>query len=250
MTASKKKPRKRSTIKNAVAIDRIDKMIPLIIENVRIAIKLESALDTGNEVIREIRGDAEHGPHWYGANCYNTVINSVTLNLALTLAKLSDPGAKRMRPNKRDVASIPLLLRLIKQKRCRSALIKRAHDWTPQIADLASEHEATVLREIDAAVAVYTGLMSNHEGRTAAATLKGFRDKKLAHSLINAVLKALPRFEQLFLLLNTAMEITAHTRLAVLGESWDPEDFRIEGRRQGKAFWEPAIRAVIEAEKN
>lgn len=187
MTASKKKPRKRSTIKNAVAIDRIDKMIPLIIENVRIAIKLESALDTGNEVIREIRGDAEHGPHWYGANCYNTVINSVTLNLALTLARLFDPGAKRMRPNKRDVASIPLLLRLIKQKRCRSALIKRAHDWTPQIADLASEHEATVLREIDAAVAVYTGLMSNHEGRTAAATLKGFRDKKLAHSLIDAV---------------------------------------------------------------
>ena len=193
MTASKKKPRKRSTIKNAVAIDRIDKMIPLIIENVRIAIKLESALDTGNEVIREIRGDAEHGPHWYGANCYNTVINSVTLNLALTLAKLFDPGAKRMRPNKRDVASIPLLLRLIKQKRCRSALIKRAHDWTPQIADLASEHEATVLREIDAAVAVYTGLMSNHEGRTAAATLKGnCRDKKLCAQPDQRCLKGAP----------------------------------------------------------
>ena len=134
MMASKRKPRKRSTIKNADAIYRIDKMVPLIIENVRIAIKLESALETGNEVVREIRGDAEHRPHWYGANCYNTVINSVTLNLALTLARLFDPGAKRMHPNKRDVASIPLLLRLIKQKRCRSALINRARDWTPQIA--------------------------------------------------------------------------------------------------------------------
>ena len=250
MMASKRKPRKRSTIKNADAIDRIDKMVPLIIENVRIAIKLESALETGNEVVREIRGDAEHGSHWYGADCYNTVINSVTLNLALTLARLFDPGRKRMHPNKRDVASIPLLLRLIKQKRCRSALAKRARDWTPRIAGMASLHEATVLREIDAAVAVYTGLMSNHKGRSAAATLKGFRDKKLAHSLIDTVLKLLPRFEQLFLLLNTAMEITAHTRLTVIGENWEPEDFRREGRRQGKAFWEPAIRAVIEAEKN
>jgi hypothetical protein len=69
MMASKRKPRKRSTIKNADAIDRIDKMVTLIIENVRIAIKLESALETANEVMREIRGDTEHGPHWYGASC-------------------------------------------------------------------------------------------------------------------------------------------------------------------------------------
>ena len=73
MMASKRKPRKRSTIKNADAIDRIDKMLPPIIENVRIAIKLESALETGNEVVREIRGDAEHRPHWYGANCYRAI---------------------------------------------------------------------------------------------------------------------------------------------------------------------------------
>ena len=98
-------------------------------------------------------------------------------------------------------------------------MAKRARDWTPRIAGMASLHEATVLREFDAAVAVYTGLMSNHKGRSAAATLKGFRDKKLAHSLIDTVLKLLPRFEQLFLLLNTAMEITAHTRLAVIGRT-------------------------------
>jgi hypothetical protein len=45
------------------------------------------------------------------------------------------------------------------------------------------------------------------------------------------------------------MAITRHLRLAINGESWTPEDFQREARRQGEAFWGPAIKGVIDAEK-
>ncbi|MDQ0467011.1 AbiU2 domain-containing protein [Labrys wisconsinensis] len=245
----KKSSKKRSIISKSYAVSRIDKMLPLIVENVRISIQLESMLETGNEVIGEIRGGEANGPHWYGAHCYNTVINSVILNFALSLAKLFDPGTKRIHPNKRDVASIPLLLRLMKQKRCQAALVARSRQWTSEMGSIVQHHEAIAQREIDEALAAYAKLTRAHSGRAAAATLKTFRDKKLAHSLIDPALKSLPRFEQLFFLLNTAMEIIAHVRLAVTGQNWQPEGFRKEARRQGKAFWSPAIKAVIEAER-
>jgi len=246
---AKSKRKRPSTIKKAVAIDRIDKMVPLIIDNVSIAMRLESTLETGNETIAVIRGGAERGPQWYGAHCYSTVSYSVTLTLALTLARLFDAGSRNRHANRRGVASIPLLLRLLKQKRCRSVLVCRARDWTPAIPSMATHHEATVNQAIDAAIAAYAKLMSNPSGRAVAARLKEFRDKKLAHSLIDAVLNSLPKFEDLFLLLKVAMEVTAHARLAVAGIHWEPDDFREEGQRQGRAFWNPAIKAVIEAEQ-
>ena len=148
------------------------------------------------------------------------------------------------------MASIPLLLSLVKQKRCLSALAKRAREWTPLLG-MGAEHEMTVRKEIDAAISVYRGLTIAYQGRLASSTSKGFRDQKLAHSLMVAVSKPLarPRFEELTLLLNTAVTVTAHLRLAIDGQNWDPAESKQEARRQGKAFWEPAIAAVMEAEK-
>lgn len=245
--ASKKIGKKRSTITKAIAVERIDKMLPLVLENLWLAMRLQATLETGNAVVGALRDGAERGPNWYGAHSYNTIIASVTLNLALTLAKLFDLGTRRMPPNKRDVASIPLLLRLVRQKRCRTALSERARSWTPGRG--LAEHEAMVRSELEAAKSAYVGLKRKYKGRQATATLKAFRDKKLAHSLIDAILKSLPRYEDLSLLLNAAMTIAAHLRLAINGENWTPQDFRSESQRQGEAFWGPAIKGVLEAEK-
>ena len=250
-TKTKTKPRKKPiTITLAAAMNRIDHMIKLVVENVRAVISLEAMLETGNEAVTALRNGADRGLNWYGANCYNVVIHSVTLNMALTLARLFDLGVRSKHRNKRDVASIPLLLSLVKQKRCCAALSKRAREWTPLIG-MAAEHEMTVRKEIDAAISVYRGLTITHKGRLAASTLKGFRDQKLAHSLMVAVSKPLarPRFEELTLLLNTAVSVTAHLRLAIDGQNWDPTEFKQIARHQGNAFWGPAIAAVVEAEK-
>jgi len=245
-----KKRKKPTTISLAAAMKRIDDMIKLVVDNVRAVISLEAMFETGNAEIGALRNGADRGPRWYGANCYNVVIHSVTLNMALTLARLFDLGVRSKHRNKRDVASIPLLLGLVKQKRCREALSQRARGGTPLIG-MADEHEETVVSKINAALEAYNALTTTHKGRSATATLKGFRDQKLAHSLMVAVSKPLapPRFQELTLLLNTAVTVTAHLRLAIDGQNWDPAESKQEARRQGKAFWEPAIAAVMEAEK-
>lgn len=240
--------KKRSTITKTVAMDRIEKMLPLVLENVQLAMRLHAALETGNDVIGGMRKAGSGDPRWYGANSYNTISLSITLTLALTLAKLFDLGTRSRKPNKRDVASIPLLLRLTKQKRCRNVLCARARDWGPD-KSFAASNEATALQELDAAWATYAALRNNYKGRKAATTLKMLRDKKLAHSLIDANLYLLPRYEDLSFLLEVAMAIGSHLRLAINGENWTASDFHEEACRQGKAFWLPAIKGVLESEQ-
>jgi hypothetical protein len=245
---AKRKSKKRSTITKAVAMDRIDKMLPMVLENVQLAMKLHATLETGNDVIGDMRKSGTGAPHWYGANCYNTIRLSITLTLALTLAKLFDLGTRSRKPNERDVASIPLLLRLTKQRRCRKVLVALARDWGPD-SSFAASNEATVLHQLDAASAAYAALKKKYKSRKAATTLKMFRDKKLAHSLINATLDSLPRYEDLSYLLDVSMAIGSHLRLAIKGENWTASDFHEEAQRQGKAFWLPAIEGVIDSEQ-
>ncbi len=84
------KRKKRSALKKHDAIERIDKMVPMIIQDVETAMVLESALDVGNEVIRKLSG--ENRPlNLYGAHSYEAIRLGLILSLALTLAKLFDP---------------------------------------------------------------------------------------------------------------------------------------------------------------
>jgi len=75
-------------------------------------------------------------------------------------------------------------------------------------------------------------------------TLKNFRDKKLAHSLLDAVLDAAPKYNELFLLLDVASEVARCSKLVVSGTNIDFDEFEREWRRDARAFWEPAIAAA------
>jgi hypothetical protein len=145
---------RRSTLSQAVAVERIDKMTAAIVEDVEIAILLRSALEAGNDVIHEIRG-GKPALNFYGAHCYEAIRHGLIVSLALALAKLFDPTrlydsrAKKKRrdkgPNDSDVISIPLLARLLKQRRCRSVPSRRARTWTPQLAGMEAYNEASAL---------------------------------------------------------------------------------------------------------
>ena len=167
----KKRP---SRITTAMAISRIDKITPLVIDNVQIAIGLESTFESANEIVGDIQLKNPIGIKSYGAHCYNVVTNSLLLNLALALARVYDRGTQKIRPNFRDIASIPLLVRLIKQKSCRAVLSKRARNWTPGIPSMADIHENTVRKQVDLAVSEYKSLMVSYAGRSALKTLKIF----------------------------------------------------------------------------
>jgi hypothetical protein len=215
-------------------------MVPLIEENVKIGLSVEAALRSANDiVIRELREK-----QYYGADCYNTVRQCMSLELTLTVARLFDFGSKGRHPNDRDVASIPLLIRLLDQRRCRSFFCRKAREWTPQMPSMADMHADSCTRAIDNAVTAFSSLQQAREGRAAIKTLKIFRDKKLAHSLLESVLKKLPRYEQLFMLMSVARNVTHHTKLAVQGSDYDFDELASGLYDASKAFWEPALIAA------
>jgi hypothetical protein len=134
---------RRITISRNTAVQRIDKMIALIEDNVLIGLNIEAALESANDIV----SSTTEGKNLYGAECYNTIANSLALNLAITLARPFDSGASRFHPNKRDIASIPLLVRLLTQKRCQTILRARPSVGSA-IAEL-SRHAGLHLRTQD-----------------------------------------------------------------------------------------------------
>jgi hypothetical protein len=238
-----KKPHRLS---QATTIAHVDKMVELIQKDVIIGIAVEAALVTANDTISgELRT-----VRFYGADCYNSVKQCMALFLALTLAKLFEIPTPRKsetpftRYNRSDVASIPLMVRLLKQKRCQKVLSGRARGWTPTLNGMENENAAACEREIDSAVAAYTQLRITHAGRNAIAKLKSFRDKVLAHTLLGQALEKTPSYNELFLLMDVARNVTGHAKLAILGDNLDLKDFEEEVVRMSKAFWRPALTAA------
>lgn len=232
------------------AVARLDAMIEHIYRDVRVGIGVEAALETGNAiVINELRNKQIDG-----AECYGTIRQSNALFLSLTLAKLFEmprprpKEGKASRYNRSDVASIPLMIRLLKQKRCRDALIARAREWTPHLEFLIDAQAAACEQAIDNAVQEYSKLQKSYEGRTAIKKLTDFRNKMLAHNLLGEALKKRPSYNDLFLLMDTARDITGHAKLAIMGENLDLTDFEEEFLRASNVFWSRALKKSEDAE--
>jgi hypothetical protein len=239
----------------AAAIDRLDEMIPLITRDVEVALQTEAALESANEIVT---GDLS-GAQFYGADCYNAVKLSMSLFLALTLAKLFETPSLRRgkskseRLNKSDVASIPLMIRLLKQARCRKRLCSRAHNWKP--TNVPEIHAKSCERAIDRAIDAYDQFRRTHAGRNAVAKLKRFRDKKIAHTLLDIALtstptkgrpskSAPPLYRELFVLMDVARNVAEHARLAIAGIHIDLRESEEEHVNVARAFWRPALTAA------
>jgi hypothetical protein len=246
--------RTRSTITTAIAVDRIRKMSDGVVEDVEEALALQTALEAGNDTIREIRGS---GPplSFYGAHAYEAIKRGLTISLALTLAKLFDPATlyvsrakngRRGSVNKSDIISIPLLLRLLKQRRCQAFLGREARGWNAALGHAVNR--ATAISAANAAVAAYADFRRTQKGRSAARILKTFRNHHLAHRLLDKR-APLPRYRDLFLLLEVAARVAEKARLAVTGVSWDVEESGDVWKTHCKAFWGPALKGLIEGER-
>lgn len=168
----------------ADAIGRLDKMMPLVVRDVEIAIQVEAGLETANALVMS---DALRNVRFYGAGSFNATQLSMSNFLAIVLAKLFETPSPRWglskssRYNISDVASVPLMVRLLNQARCRKGLRKRARNWTPRLRYSGALHAKSVDRAIDKAVGAYIKHRGTHTGRRAEAKLKLFRDKVLAH---------------------------------------------------------------------
>ena len=75
-----------------------------------------------------------------------------------------------------------------------------------------------------------------------------FRNNELAHRLLDEPARP-PRYSDLYLLVDVAATVAAKASLAVTGDHWDVEDTREARAMHSKAFWDPALKGVIEAER-
>ena len=232
----------------AAAIARLDEMIPLVERELRRAIDVEAAMETANDAIAS--GNLE-GKSFEGALCYNTIANSLALHLALTLAKLFEfprprkGEAPSRRHNASDVASIPLVVRLLKQTQCRKALVERARGWNAIEMDFGRINAAAVERAIDNIVKSDKDFRGSKTNHIALRTLANFRNKFLAHTLLGSALKKHPLFNDLFLLVDLARSIVSEASLAVRGLDLDLEGVEARAKEAARAFWRPALSATI-----
>lgn len=232
----RRKRKKPVCISRTVAVERLDAMMPLIFADVRIALATEANLVAANEIV--LATPDERRP---GARAYNSVHQSLVLNLAVSLARLFDEGGKKKHPNRRDVASIPLLLRLLRQKRCRKVLIDRARVWTPMVPAYADLHENACNRAIDDAINAFSRFAKSHPGRAALARLRNFRNNRLAHSLMLEALNSRPLYNDLFRLMDVAREVADAAHLAIQGMAPDLEDLEQAEKEEADAFWRSAF---------
>lgn len=237
MSPPRKKKRKRpSTLTSNEATARIDSMTQLIHNDVRIALSAEATLEVGNAIVME-----NPKRKFSGAQAYETIATSLALNLAISLSRLFDSGSKRFPPNKRDIASIPLLLRLIKQRRCQKKLIEKAREWTPQIPRLADVNASACIQSIEGAIAAYENPPDRTAFRRANAKLREFRNVRLAHSMMSEVLDSVPTYGELFMLSDVARNVTDEVLHAVTGQAKQLREIEAMYREQANYFWMKAL---------
>jgi hypothetical protein len=236
----KKKDYKAPLLTPEAAVERLEGMLPMLVENIYLTMALDAALSTGNKEILKLNSEYSGSMQWYGAHLYNTVCNSLVTSLCLVIARLFDQGSGSFHPDKRDTLSIPILVYHLKKEAVRSILVQRAKTWPVDDSEIVKQR----CRDC---ISLFANLEIDPQGLQVLNSLKDFRDKRLAHTLDKEFVA--PRFQDLTLLRNVAMKIGAHASLIVEGKHWEPSDFFEERVRQGNAFWPPAIRAVLVSEQ-
>jgi hypothetical protein len=64
---------------------------------------------------------------------------------------------------------------------------------------------------------------------------------------MGTVLKAVPQYRQLFLLMDVARDVTNGAKLAIRGDNLDFKEVEDGWHCESRAFWEPALRAAVTA---
>lgn len=229
------KKKKRVLLTKNEAMTRVDKMIPILYRNVVNALRIEATMETGNALIQSM--DDKSFP---GADAFNTIMQSLAFDLAMHLARLYDVGVRSRHVNSRDVASIPLAIRLLRQKRCKRELKARARNWLPHDKSLANVFEQDCSSALERASDCYSNTFKGPFGRSGLKTLKTFRDTFMAHSLMTDA-NARPIYNQLFRLTDCARDFVEDARLAVSGDNSSLKEREEIFSKHAQMFWQMAL---------
>ncbi|TAU48160.1 hypothetical protein ELI44_09090 [Rhizobium ruizarguesonis] len=244
-----RKKAKPVVLRTEEAIRRLETIMPRLKENMESALKIEATLEVGNEIVGRMT-DRE----FPGASAYNIIKRSLTFDLALHLARLFDarPIKRPNRdtgkmvyvgrhPNRRDEASIPLLIRLLRQKRCQKILKDRARNWNPVRDDwMSARFEADCAGAIDKAIAGYSKVFKGELGRSGLSALKEMRDTYIAHSSVKDRDRDI-QYRHLFRLVDDARDIVEAASIAIVGHDLSLDRLEMDAREEAEEFWERAL---------
>ncbi|MBX5212337.1 hypothetical protein [Rhizobium sp. NZLR11] len=230
--AKKKKLVLLSTID---AMARLDRMMPILYRNIVNAIRIEATMEAGNSIIPTMPDKA-----FPGAHAFNAIMQSLAFDLAMHLARLYDVGNRNRPVNSRDVASIPLAIRLLRQKRCQKELKARARNWLPESRSYADMFERDCSKALERVSANYSETFKGKFGRGGLKTLKAFRDTFMAHSLMTDV-DAKPIYNQLFRLTDCAKAFVEDARIAVSGDNSSLDEQEQIFLDHANEFWRMAL---------
>lgn len=249
MAGNAAQKRKRKTISRAEAVKRLGAMVKAINGDLERALAIEAALEEANRIVNATPDQIRPGPATYA-----TIAGSLSIDLAITLARLFEPmqtearkgGGERPLPYKSERATIPLIVHLLRQKRCRDELAKRVRQWLPSLPSISDNREAACRKGCADAVEAYAAIRRDHEGRQGIARLTALRNNGIAHTLWTGPEKPGPQYRQLFRLADTAREVVEAALLAIDGNNAD--FLRVEEIRREDAarFWGHALRPVDE----
>ena len=237
-----KKPKKRQRKKplaQTEVLRRIDQMILLIPPQVEMAIQTGASWRASRKIMREeVEKALPAFVEFEGSRCWGDTQQGLSLFLALTVAKLFENPRRNA-----DIASIPLVVRYLQMKRCQDALALRARGWPGLMgADL---NEDMCRRSISNAIEAYKNLRRKKSGQLAMAHLIRFRNDALAHTLMDKLLNRMPKYEELFTLLDVAQDVSYYALAAITGKDRRWENLVQSCTAGAEAFWSPAIKAAI-----
>lgn len=239
---TKRKPKKKRPVllSAAQAVKMVDDMTALLYEEVRAALRIEAVLEVGNDIVA-----ASPNKNFEGAEAYNAIYNALIVTLASLAAKFFDKPSARFHLNESDKATIPLLVRLLRQRRVRRALVSRARDvddhYLVYLADMFVNDCNKALDRADEAFRVFQRSTAN---RNATRRIKGLRDKKLAHLLMKPPAERPPMFVELFHLIHTARDVVDAAFLAVRNIDPNFDELSRIYRNDAETFWKPALAAM------
>jgi len=245
--SQKKKFRRAKPIPISDAMSRLDLMLRVLEQETRSAIWAKAVLEVGNGIMMA----NYRGQTFDGANCYNVIRNSTQTALILALCKLFErPRARQGQSeatalNRSDLASIPVFLHLLKQKRCRNKCVERAAvGWDGNSLGMSMMWEGGCLAALQRCDETVRRLNSV-KGRRAAATLASFRDNHVAHLYAQSRPWNANRYNELYFLLDLASDLVSHASIVLRGCGLDLKKREQLWIDEARAFWRPALAAAI-----
>jgi hypothetical protein len=202
------------------------------------AIQLAETMEAGNRILPP----GLEGYEIDYAGAYTTIQHSLALKLSLDVARIFDVTEDR-ELDKQDKASIQVLIHHLKKSAVEAELVAKAQTWPPLPRDITLPPAQVCKGAVHLAVGKSSKLMAG-DVVEALSRVRQLRTRRLAHMLFDKEPDPLPRYGDLFLLLNLARDIATPAVLAVEGRVTVFDGNEQFARRDAEQFWEKVLQGL------